>query len=56
MKDEHEFTWIDGERLIRFATPADPGVLAARGFDDYALLTTERAARDADDGAEGGVA
>jgi alcohol dehydrogenase class IV len=41
------FTWIDGERLIRFgwgalADAAD--LLASRGFERYALLTTERAA------------
>jgi maleylacetate reductase len=40
------FTWIDGERLIRFARGAvreAPDLLAARGFERYALLTTERA-------------
>lgn len=40
------FTWIDGERLIRFARGAiadAPDLLAGRGFDRYALLTTERA-------------
>lgn len=39
------FTWIDGERLIRF-TPDGveqaPRLLAERGFEGYALLTTER--------------
>jgi alcohol dehydrogenase class IV len=36
------FTWVDGERLIRFGE-ADAGrLLSARGFDAYALLTTER--------------
>jgi alcohol dehydrogenase class IV len=40
------FTWIDGERLVRFGrgTVAEaPGLLAGRGFERYALLTTERA-------------
>jgi alcohol dehydrogenase class IV len=40
------FTWVDGERLIRFGTGAladAPGLLAERGFERYALLTTERA-------------
>jgi alcohol dehydrogenase class IV len=40
------FTWIDGERLIRFAPGAigeAPDLLAARGFERYALITTERA-------------
>lgn len=40
------FTWIDGERLIRFACGAvadAPDLLAGRGFERYALLTTERA-------------
>jgi alcohol dehydrogenase class IV len=44
------FTWIDGERLIRFGRGAlaeAPRLLAERGFAGYALLTTERAARDA---------
>src|SRR4051794_3641220 len=36
------FTWVDGERLIRFGK-ADAGpLLHSRGFDGYALLTTER--------------
>ena len=40
------FKWVDGERLIRFARGAleDAATqLRQRGFDDYALLTTERA-------------
>jgi maleylacetate reductase len=40
------FTWLDGERLIRFGAGAlddAPSLLAARGFEDFALLTTERA-------------
>lgn len=40
------FTWIDGERLVRFGSGTledAPGLLAQRGFDGYALLTTERA-------------
>jgi alcohol dehydrogenase class IV len=44
------FTWIDSERLIRYgpgvATQA-VDVLAGRGFDRYALLTTERASAQA---------
>ena len=44
------FTWADGERLIRFGEGAladAPGLLAARGFGDYALLTTARGEGDA---------
>jgi alcohol dehydrogenase class IV len=40
-----DFTWIDSERLIRFGRGAlddAPRLLAERGFEDYALLTTER--------------
>ena len=40
------FTFADGERLIRFGRGAlaeAPGLLAERGFEGYALLTTERA-------------
>lgn len=40
------FAWHDGERLIRFgrdALSAAPALLAERGFEGYALLTTERA-------------
>jgi alcohol dehydrogenase class IV len=40
------FTWIDGERLVRFGAGVldeVPGLLAQRGFAGYALLTTERA-------------
>lgn len=40
------FTWIDGERMIRFGRGAvddAPGLLAARGFERYVLVTTERA-------------
>jgi alcohol dehydrogenase class IV len=47
---EHDFTWIDGERAIRFARGSAgqaTAVLAGRGFDDFALLTTERAAAQA---------
>jgi alcohol dehydrogenase class IV len=39
------FTWVDGERLVRFGSGAladAPGLLEQRGFDGYALLTTER--------------
>lgn len=47
---DERFSWSDGERLIRFGEGAladTPALLAARGFGDYALLTTERAERDA---------
>lgn len=40
------FTWIDGERLVRFGSGVldeAPELLARRGFEGYALLTTERA-------------
>ena len=40
------FTFRDGERLIRFGPDAlgeAPALLAERGFENYALLTTERA-------------
>ena len=40
------FTWRDGERLIRYGpgVAADAqGLLHERGFEDYLLLTTERA-------------
>lgn len=40
-----EFTWRDGERTIRFGVGVvAPDLLAEHGFEDYALLTTERAA------------
>ncbi len=45
-----DFTWVDGERLIRFARGAAgeaPELLAQRGFRGFALLTTERAAEQA---------
>ena len=41
-----EFTFRDGERVIRFAPRAlaeAPGLIEAHGLDHYALLTTERA-------------
>jgi alcohol dehydrogenase class IV len=41
-----DFTWVDGERLIRFGANAladAPALLRERGFGGYALLTTERA-------------
>lgn len=41
-----DFTWLDGERLIRFGEAAlaeAPSLLASRGFADYVLLTTPRA-------------
>ena len=41
-----EFTWVDGERLIRFAGTAladGQELLRDRGFDGYALVSTDRA-------------
>jgi alcohol dehydrogenase class IV len=41
-----DFTWIDGERVIRFGSGAleeAPHILAGRDFEDYALLTSQRA-------------
>jgi alcohol dehydrogenase class IV len=51
-----DFTWVDGERLIRFAPGAlgdAAELLSERGFQDYALLTTERALLSAPDLADG---
>jgi maleylacetate reductase len=51
-----DFTWIDGERLIRFGDGAladAPELLGSRGFGDYTLVTTERAADQAPGLAEG---
>lgn len=48
MRDD--FTWYDAERLIRYGAGAlaeAPRLLQRRGFEGYALLTTERAATDA---------
>jgi alcohol dehydrogenase class IV len=36
------FTWVDGERLIRFGDADAVQLLTSRGFDAYALLTTDR--------------
>ena len=50
------FTWIDGERLVRFGEGVlaeAPKLLAQRGFAGFALLTTERAAAAAPDLADG---
>jgi maleylacetate reductase len=44
------FTWIDGERVIRYGPGVlaeAPELLASRGFERFALLTTERAAAQA---------
>jgi maleylacetate reductase len=54
-----DFTWVDGERLIRFGGGAlsdGPGLLAARSFERYVLLTTGRTAGTADSLAEGAEA
>lgn len=40
-----DFTFVDGERLVRFGPDAlaeAPALLAGRGFDGYVLLTTPR--------------
>lgn len=53
---ERDFTFRDGERTIRFAAGAAgeaPGLLIGHGFEDYALLTTERASAMAPAVAEG---
>ena len=49
---DEQFTWADGERLIRFGEGAldeAPVLLAEYGFTDYALVTTERAQVDGAD-------
>lgn len=56
---ERDFTFRDGERTIRFAAGAAgaaPELLAANAFEDYALLTTERASADAPAVVEGASA
>jgi alcohol dehydrogenase class IV len=53
------FTWIDGERLVRFGPGVideTPGTLAARGFEGYSLLTTARARQAAPQVVEGASA
>jgi alcohol dehydrogenase class IV len=53
------FSWQDGERLIRFGRGAldeAPALLAARGLEPYALLTTARAAPSGPDLAAGAAA
>ena len=45
-----DFTWLDAERTIRFADQAaaeSASLLPQHGFENYALLTTERAAGQA---------
>jgi len=52
----HDFSWRDGERLIRFrpgAVAEAPELLAANGFEDYVLFTTDRARTQAPELAEG---
>jgi alcohol dehydrogenase class IV len=51
----HGFTWRDGERLIHFgrgAVSEAPQLLDQNGFDDYVLLTTDRARKGVSDLAE----
>jgi alcohol dehydrogenase class IV len=50
VRNDRDFRWIDGERLIRYAAGAvadAPALVAQRGFENFALLTTERAAERA---------
>src|SRR4051812_31127527 len=50
MDPRASFTWIDAERLIRYGSDVlqeAPGLLDRRGFEQFALLTTERAAAQA---------
>ena len=50
MDPRASFTWIDGERAIRYGAGAAaeaPELLSGRGFAGYVLLTTERAAKQA---------
>ena len=45
------FTWLDGERLVRFGDDAlreAPRLLPGRGFDEFTALTTERFAARAE--------
>jgi maleylacetate reductase len=45
-----DFTWRDGERIVRFGpnvASEAPDLLERNGFDRFVLLTTERAAQDA---------
>lgn len=59
MAGERDFTWRDGERLIVFGDGAlgrAPGLLAERGFEGYALLTTARAGNMAPDLVDGAAA
>ncbi len=56
---ERDFTFRDGERVIRFAAGAvgeTQALLGGHGFDDYALLTTERAGKQAPAVVEGAAA
>jgi alcohol dehydrogenase class IV len=54
--NDQDFTFVDGERLVRFGATAladAPALLPARGFDGYALMTTERALASAPELGEG---
>ena len=56
---EADFTFRDGERLIRFARGAvaeAPGLIEAQGLGGYALLSTERALGSAPAALEAGAA
>ena len=56
MRSGRDFLWVDGERMIRFgpqAVRSAPDLLRQRGFEDYALLTTQRALPSAPALAEG---
>ena len=55
---EYDFAWTDAERLIRFGDGAltqAPELLRARGFDDWALLSTPRALQAAPGGLREGA-
>ena len=50
MDPRASFTWIDGERMIRYGSDVlseAPELLGGRGFERFALLTTERGAAQA---------
>src|SRR3954454_8649264 len=56
---ERDFTWLDGERLIRFGRGAladAPALLGAHGLELYTLLTNQRALAQAPSLAQGAEA
>jgi maleylacetate reductase len=59
VSSEVDFTFLDGERLVRFGARAldeAPALLPGRGFDRYALMTTKRALASAPSLEAGAVA